>query len=311
MYADMHCDTLTAIDDPALGDGQINLAKLQRADCFLQCFAVFLDARQGDMAARFASYADKFDKMIASHPSLCKVTTPAEALAARKEGKIAALLTVEEGGVLQGDIDNLRCLYGRGVRMLTLTWNYPNEIGYPNNDASLPVAPDRKLRRVDTRGLTAFGKEVVAAMNASGMLIDVSHLSDGGFWDVLRLSSRPIVASHSNARSVCSVTRNLTDSMLVALAQKGGVAGLNFCYDFLADDGGAVADNALRHIAHIYDVAGEDVLAIGTDFDGIPLVEGWDADKMPSFVGRLGEVLPARVVDKMLWQNFLRVWQNA
>lgn len=312
MYADMHCDTLTAVDDVAHGAGQISLDKLRQADCFVQCFAVFLHKeREGDaLLAAFDRYADKFDAVVAAHGDLvCAVTTPREAFEARANGRVAALLTVEEGEVLQGELTNLDHLYGRGVRMLTLTWNFANHIGFPNIDAARRLARKEALFCTDARGLTPFGHEVVARMNGLGMMVDVSHLSDGGFWDVVRQSVRPVVASHSNARALCPVARNLTDEMIVALADQGGIAGLNFCYDFLTMAGGSVLDNALAHIAHLYRVGGEDVLALGGDLDGIEAHDGWDCTCMPILAARLADRLPARVVDKLLYGNFVRVWQ--
>ena len=312
MYIDMHCDTLTAVEDIAHGDGQVSLDKLRAADCFLQCFAVFLhQERVGpDLLAAFDRYADKFDALVADNADkVAAVTTPDQAYDAYRNGRLAALLTVEEGEVLQGDLANLAHLYARGVRMLTLTWNFPNRLGYPNIDATRHLPREEMLQSVDHRGLTALGRQAVAQMNELGMMVDVSHLSDGGFWDVLGCSTRPVVASHSNARAVCGVARNLTDEMAVALADKGGVTGLNFCYDFLTDIGGGVLQNALRHVRHLYDIAGEDVLALGGDLDGIAPHDGWDCTRMPQLIERLGDILPARVVDKMTLGNFMRVWR--
>ena len=121
---------------------------------------------------------------------------------------------MEEGGVLNEKQERLEELYRLGIRLITLTWNYENCLGYPNS----------RDGEVMNRGLKAFGLEIVERMNALGMLVDVSHLSDGGFWDCIRVSRAPIIASHSNARALCGVPRNLTDDMLRALAEKGGAA---------------------------------------------------------------------------------------
>ena len=145
------------------------------------------------------------------------------------------MLTVEEGAVCKGSTGKLRHLYRLGVRMLTLTWNYPNELGWPNvkmppegsEEAPDFTVPDRE------HGLTETGFAFLSEMERLGMIVDVSHLSDAGFWDVARAAEKPFVASHSNARAVCHHVRNLNDEMIRALAEKGGVTGLNFCPSFL------------------------------------------------------------------------------
>lgn len=164
---------------------------------------------------------------------------------------MSAMLTVEEGGVCGGRTECLRELYKQGVCMMTLSWNYKNELGHPNLYAELrnsiraeephltPEEQDYALQKYlntpDTEhGLTKKGREFVECMEEMGMIVDVSHMSDAGFFDVLQMTKKPFVASHSNARALCPCTRNLTDDMIRALAAKGGVAGLNFCADFLS-----------------------------------------------------------------------------
>ena len=150
-------------------------------------------------------------------------------------------------------------MYRQGIRLITLTWNYENCLGYPNS----------RDGAVMNQGLKPFGLEMVDRMNALGILVDVSHLSDGGFWDCIRVSRSPIIASHSNTRSLCGVPRNLTDDMLRALAEKGGAAGLNFYPVFLREKVSEVTvQDIARHAAHMISEAGEDLPAIGTDFDG-------------------------------------------
>ncbi len=172
--------------------------------------------------------------------------------------KISAFLTIEEGGILDGKMERLEALYREGVRLITLTWNYENCIGYPNS----------RNEKIMMKGLKPFGFELISEMNRKGMLIDVSHLSDGGFWDVIKYSKSPVVASHSNARALCSHPRNLSDEMIRVLAGKGGVAGVNFYPYFLNGSERAGVDDLVRHIKHMYQVGGEDFIALGTDFDG-------------------------------------------
>lgn len=214
----------------------------------------------------------------------------------------AGILTVEEGGVLDGDLERLDDLYERDVRLITLTWNYENCIGYPNS----------RNRSVMEKGLTHFGKEVVERMNDMGMLIDVSHLSDGGFRDCIRYSRLPVVASHSNARSFCSHPRNLSDEMLRALGEKGGVAGVNFYSAFLSERGAADLDDIAAHTAWMIRKAGEDSVALGTDFDGfepdsLPAgIQGvQDMDRVWDAMRRRG--ITPRQIDKIAFENAARV----
>ena len=197
----------------------------------------------------------------------------------RKNGLISALLTTEEGGILQGKLDRLDTLHEAGVRMMTITWNYDNELGHPNQLPSRDSNKDNfdwffTFRPSEGNGLTDFGKQAVARMEELHILPDVSHLSDAGFYDVADIVKGPFVASHSNARALCGCSRNLTDDMIRTIAAHGGVAGLNFCPSFVME---AHQENLCytscealcRHARHLMDVGGRDVVALGTDFDGI------------------------------------------
>jgi membrane dipeptidase len=260
---DMHCDTILSCVDTK---GEIKLAKnnlcidiqkLKKAGSIAQFFAMFVDLikykepmdRCLSMIENFYGEVEENNADIAFAGSIKDLEKNSAA------GKISAFLAVEEGGVLEGKLQNLARLYKKGVRIITLTWNYPNCIGYPN------FQWDHK-----DKGLTSFGQEVVAEMNDLGMLIDVSHLSDEGFYDVVKLSKKPFVASHSDARSVTNHWRNLNDDMLKKLAEKGGVTGLNLEPEFLGDGGSVEA--MTRHIIHMTNTAGIETVAIGTDFDG-------------------------------------------
>lgn len=185
-----------------------------------------------------------------------------------------------------------------GVRAITLTWNYPNEIGYPNTN----------YEHKD-KGLTSFGEEVVHEMNRLGMLIDVSHLSDQGFYDVARLSSKPFIASHSNARAIKNHSRNLDDNMIKTLSEKGGVMGICFERDFLGESEKARIEDMIKHIKHIKNIGGIDVIALGSDFDGC------HPDGEISNIGEIEKLSYALKdnnftedeIDKIFYRNALRV----
>ena len=233
-----------------------------------------------------------------------------------KDGKMTALLTIEEGGVCLGNIEFLRNFYRLGVRMMTLTWNFKNEIATPNIDY---FAIDRdKVRGADvlpnvTDGLTEFGIEVVKEMNKLGMVIDCSHLGDKGFYDVIKYSTKPIVCSHSCSRSVCNHPRNMTDDMLFKLKENGGVVGINYCQGFIKSEKTlATIKDVVKHIVYIKDLIGIDYIGLGSDFDGISNenIELKDA----SMMGRLIDELRAQGfseddIDKICYKNVLRVFK--
>jgi len=159
--------------------------------------------------------------------------------------------------------------------------------------------------------LTDFGRNAITEMNELGMLIDVSHLSDGGFWDVIALSKNPIVATHSNCRALASFRRNLTDEMIRAIAENGGVSGLNFCPNFLTDDGLQVCrtDDLCRHALHFINAGGEDCVGLGTDFDGTTgdFEIGQPTEMHLLFDALHKNGLTERQIEKLAFRNVLRL----
>lgn len=302
-YCDMHCDTLThgvdAGKDFIRSDMQISLEKLEQGGCLLQCFAIFLNQKKGDLLQRALGYVEKFEALPVHRVTKCKEIDSSQ---------INALLTIEEGGIFEGKLENVELLYKKGVRMATITWNYENELGFPNlnyrlQGRDLLTTPNTK------DGLTALGKEAVAYMGELGMIVDVSHLSDKGFYDVADVLKGPFVASHSNSRAVQNVVRNLTDDQIRVLADHGGVMGLNFCADFVSWNRGDQLEDLLEHAKHIVNTGGVDCLAIGSDFDGIRAPEGLsDCSKMPLLERTLAKAFSPREIEKIFQTNFLRVF---
>lgn len=318
---DMHCDTIGELfalrqqgKAGTLRENQlhIDLKRMKGSGYMLQNFALFVQLKKvDDPWERVCRMHELYEEELEQNSDLiAPVYRFADIADNERAGKMSALLTVEEGAVCKGEIEKLRELYRFGVRMLTLTWNYPNELGWPNfsRDKSHYV-PDT------TRGLTKRGREFVAEMEALGMIPDVSHLSDAGFYDVLEVTKKPFVASHSNARAVCPWVRNMTDDMIRKLSERGGVMGLNFCADFLEEvpegqkNPGTIAA-VVRHAKYIADVGGVDVLGLGSDFDGIDTHEElpgaqsmerlWDALKQGGFT--------EEEMDRIFWKNVLRVY---
>lgn len=269
---DMHCDTVAKILESKNGEGlyensfDVDIKGMKNAGTMAQFFAcfVYMEMFQGkDRMEKAYLYAKKMaaklkEEVQKNSKEIALATTADSILQNQEQGKISAILTLEEGGVINGEFRKLEELYNEGIRLVTLLWNFENCMGYPNS----------KDRKIMEQGLKSFGFETVERMNDLGMLVDVSHMSDGGFWDVIHTSKKPVVASHSCARSLCNHPRNLTDEMLRALGEKGGLAALNFYPAFIREDQKASKEDLAAHIKHMINVAGMDAVAIGTDFDG-------------------------------------------
>lgn len=325
---DMHCDTIMALmgkeDNLRESNNMIDLKKMQKGDYLLQCFAMFVPyiSRQNEenyspfemchkMIDRYYQELDKNKDLIS--PAF----TYEDILKNINNNKMTALLTIEEGGVCLGHLEILRNFYRLGVRMMTLTWNFKNEIATPNIDYfSFPKdfkKEDIKFTANTVDGLTEKGIEFVKEMNRLGMVIDCSHLSDKGFYDVIKYSKKPIVCSHSCARSICDHPRNMTDDMLLKLKENGGVVGINYCPSFVKKDEDLVTiKDIVKHIIHIRDLIGIDYIGLGSDFDGISnqRLELKDASMMNEVIKELKQNnFSDEDIDKICFKNVLRVFK--
>lgn len=324
---DMHCDTIMVLmngkDELRKSNNMIDLEKMQKGNYLLQCFAMFVPYVSRNNEEKYSPFEycnkmiDKYYLELDKNQDLiAPAFTSADIEKNIKDGKMTALLTIEEGGVCLGNIEFLRNFYRLGVRMMTLTWNFKNEIATPNIDY---FAIDRdKVRGADvlpnvTDGLTEFGIEVVKEMNKLGMVIDCSHLGDKGFYDVIKYSTKPIVCSHSCSRSVCNHPRNMTDDMLFKLKENGGVVGINYCQGFIKSDKTlATIKDVVKHIVYIKDLIGIDYIGLGSDFDGISNenIELKDASMMGELIAELKEQgFSEEDIDKICYKNVLRVFK--
>jgi len=221
--------------------------------------------------------------------------------------KICGLIGIEGGTAVESDVENVRRFFDEGVRYIGLTWNNSNLIATSAKDA---------VTAGKSSGLTEYGKEVVKKMNETGMLIDVSHLSEAAFWDVMEISSDPVIASHSNCYSLNPHYRNLTDEQIKAIAESNGYIGINFYDEFLVKGGkkyGASIDDIIRHIDHIKSIAGVDYIGIGSDFDGGISAPSdlQDATQYPELTKKLFEKgYNPEEIKKILGLNFLRVFKQ-
>ncbi|MBQ7770788.1 MAG: dipeptidase, partial [Clostridia bacterium] len=291
MVFDLHCDTLWKIQntkDETLQKGsslQIDEEKLTAGGYFAQCFAMYVPADTPAPAAVLDDMVARYYAEITKCKNLRLALCFDDFGRNKAAGKISAVLTMEDACPLGGDLKNLQKAYEKGVKMIALTWNFPNEVGYPNYRNFVRGEKPDMLTPETERGLTNFGFSLVEAMNRLGMVVDVSHLSDKGFYDVLSVAKKPIVASHSNARGVCRNVRNLTDDMLKRLADNGGVTGINYAAGFLCENeqkGRHTIAYAVEHIRYIRDKIGIDHIALGSDFDGIQNdIELFDCSQTP------------------------------
>ena len=325
-FIDMHCDTISSIYLDRMGgevkklrenNGHVDLARLKKGGCLAQNFALFTILKEDPDPYGFARGACRlFKEELAENDDMIRqAVTVEEILRNDRDGRMSGVLTIEEGGICNGSTDVLRDFYREGVRMMTLTWNYENDLAYPNKvDMNTGISmPESE------HGLKKKGIEFVELMEEIGMAVDVSHLGDAGFWDVAEIMKKPFAASHSNARAIAGHTRNLTDEMIRTMAERGGVMGINYCPVFLDDreDGGTSRISAMvRHIKHIRNVGGIECIGLGSDFDGISGTLEIDS---PSAVHLLEEALyrngfTQTEVEKIFYRNVLRfygdVWKK-
>ncbi len=255
--ADTHADTLYAMGVQALAEGErmITPARLREGGVRLQTLALWTGP-QGSRGPVSEIVARELAALrILLQTGLRQVDDPREALTAVAE-EICCMLSVEGGEVFEAGPDTVDELRAQGVRMAAILWNHENALGY-------------SAKSGDPRGLKPYGLTVVRRMQEAGMAVDVSHLNEAGFWDILNKTDVPPLASHSCCRSLCAHCRNLTDEQLRALIDGGGYVGVNFYPWFLSEDGRADADRVAEHIDHICQLGGAGIVGFGSDFDGI------------------------------------------
>lgn len=265
MYSiDLHCDTASRLlyENLKLKESicKVDIEKLKKGKAKAQVFAHFIELNivENPYTEFINMYNNFISEIKENEDSIEIVRNLNELENVNNKGKIGAFLSIEEGEVLEGKVERVEELYNMGIRFITLTWNFKNSIGYPNAGY-----------KYKDYGLTEKGKEIVLEMERVGIIPDCSHLSDGGFYDLIDICKKPFIATHSNARAITDHSRNLTDDMIVKLSEKGGVMGLNFCAPFLGSEKVPSINSMIQHIKHTRNVGGIDVLALGTDFDGI------------------------------------------
>ena len=297
---DLHCDTIMQLlDHPDSGDlyrntWKIDIEKLQKAHSKVQDLALFINlGKTKDPYGRYEEMRNLCTTQIHLYGEhIQHVLSYQDVESVYKSGKIGALMSIEEGGVLGGDLDKLKQAYQDGVRLITLTWNYPNGLGEPHCGEQ-------------HKKLTPKGIEFVEAMQDLGIIVDCSHLNDAGTEQLGDILDVPFIASHSNAREVTAHTRNLPDNLIKLIANKGGVIGLNFAQSFLGTSPVSRIEDIVKHGLYLINKGGEDVVALGTDFDGIkPNTEIKDASEMYRLYDAFKEAgLSVEQCEKLFWKN--------
>jgi membrane dipeptidase len=316
IIVDMHCDAIGAFVpfelrpntlewhmlfpvERTLGDrsnsGQVDLPRLIEGG--IDCVS-FTSGANGPCSSYKAlqNLEVIYSEIDKNYDKVSIVTTYDEIIKNKSGGKVSAILSFEGAEPIENDLRILRIMYRLGIRIITLVWIYRNLLADP--------CTAKRLKS----GLSDFGVSAVEEMNRIGIIVDVSHLNDVGFWDVLEVSKDPVIASHACCRGLSHHPRNLTDEMIKALSEKGGVIGITFVKRFLSEDAEkATIDSVVNHIDHAIDVGGIDHVGIGSDFDGGGLALQ-DATKMPEITKRLvNRGYSDNEVQKILGGNFLRV----
>lgn len=309
---DCHCDTLTELynKNASLYENEqhFDIKRQISLGGGLQFCAIYVPTEvfryQGGLRYTLClldKYNQEIKKLHENGIDVLQVRTTEDAGNVLKH-KAATLLAIEEGGAIDGSLEALRCLYELGVRAMTLTWSNRNDIADGINEEATGS------------GLTLFGKQVVAEMNRLGMLVDVSHISTAGFWSVIETSTKPIIATHSNAKSLCSHPRNLNDEQIKALAQNGGLAGITFAGQFLEEDWrNACIESVYKHIDYMLNLIGnDDHIGFGSDFDGIshPPYNIQGVQDYKPLIEYLSKYYSDETINKITHQNVINLLQK-
>ena len=302
---DLHCDTIyescVKKKDFFKNDLNIDLCRgLKRYSPWFQVFAVWMPDEYKGQAAKdhfkkcydyFLSQVDKYRNLVTFIKDYNDIS--------ESGNKCNAFLAVEGGNVLAGDIGQIDYLASCGVKLITLTWNGPNEIA------------DGCLTK-HSKGLTDFGKLAIKKMEQKNIIIDVSHLADTGFYDIVEIASRPFVATHSNSRTVCNNSRNLTDDQFKKIKSFHGLVGINFHTKFINNNSVADFDDIEKHIYHFLSLGGENVICLGSDFDGAHMPKCLNGIE---YIESLADYLCKKnynidVINKLVFNNAFKFFTN-
>ena len=261
IYADAHCDTISkALENNECmksNSGHLDFLRLKglKGSC-LQFFAIFVDPQVYPVRGidAYVKYIDFMDEQIKINADLVeKIINRSKLISAINKKMLGAIYSIEGGDCIES-VEQIDYLYSKGIRAMGLVWNHKNALGSGVEDEG---------------GLSLLGKSVVKRMEQLGVIIDVSHASQKTFYDILDNCNGPVIASHSNAFSICKHPRNLTDSQIKLIAERRGFIGLNFYPPFLKKNALSEIDDIISHYKYISELAGDTIVGLGCDFDGV------------------------------------------
>ena len=303
-FIDGHCDTLSeALDykkSILKNDLQFSIEKANNLGGGIQVMACFVDPdylktenggfhRCNNLLNKFKEYQNNVDKGIL-------IKNRQDLINAVNSNNMKVILSIENGSAISSNLDNVNYFYNEGVRIMSVTWNDDNELGCGANTLN------------DT-GLTKLGFEYVKKLNKLGIIIDISHLSEKSFWDVVKTSTKPIVATHSNAYEICNHQRNLKDNQIKAIANSGGMIGIVFYTDFLNKSKKADVKDIIEHIKYVRELVGIDYIGFGSDFDGMKVEQTAmnveDISKLNNIKKELeNQGFSSKEIEKIMWKNW-------
>jgi membrane dipeptidase len=304
---DSHCDLLSKmLLDPTINfnciqpEVAVNLPRLQQVNMALQFFAIYIPEKVDGMRFEpILECIDLFYQKIAANPAIAFIQSREDLEKSVHEKKIGALLTLEGVEGLMGSLRNLRIAYYLGVRCIGITWNYAN------------WAADGVME-ARNGGFSIKGKRFVKECNKLGILLDVSHLAEAGFWQLMEMSQEPVLASHSNTFELCPHPRNLSNEQIKSIISNNGMIGLTFVPWFVKSHDPQISD-ILRHIDHICSLGGENHIGFGSDFDGIdtfvPKLE--HVGQYDFLVNELSKKYAASFVEKLVFKNWMLFLKNS
>lgn len=302
-YFDAHCDTVSRclINGWPMwaNPGHLDLERCRNFGRYAQFFALYYNPNHvpadGLWAQCLRMYQMFLREMEANADLICHCRTADQVEETVADGRMAALLSIEGADLLECNPERIDTLAAWGVRLMNPVWNHANILCGTNKE--------------DTdRGLSRQGRDFIHRLEEKNISVDVSHISDPGFWDVVRTARRPVVASHSNSRALCPHPRNLTDDMFRALRDSGGIVGINLYRDFVGQSGSM--EELVAHVDHFLSLDGEKALCIGGDLDGCDHLAG--GVRGVQDVSRIYEALAQRgysesLLEDIFWNNLMRI----
>lgn len=301
---DTHCDTASKLLDfnDYLNENKtmVNISAMKKYKSYIQFFAAFVSKDFPNSMLRAVEILDKAKEEIKKN-NINLILSYEDFENTINKNSYGGILAIEDARALCGSLSSVRFFYDYGVRAMTLAWNDDNEV-------TAGVANVEK-----DAGLTNFGADVVREMNRLGMIVDVSHITEKGFWDVMNISTKPVMASHSNCYSVCSHRRNLKDEQIKALIKNGGIMGINIYPLFLENEPEkANIKSVIRHIDHALSLGAEDNICLGSDFDGIDTTPAdiTDVSCYIKVIDAMKTKYSNELVDKITHKNFIEFYKK-